>query len=85
VLIHPTLDALIHPTLELEANPQGGELSHAEWLGLLHDREATERYERRLLTAGKWIDKALKFDHRRARQRREKLAGLCPRTNDRGA
>src|SRR5882757_5871672 len=33
---------------ELEANPQSAELSHAEWLGLLLDREATERYERRL-------------------------------------
>ena len=26
----------------------GAELSHAEWLGLLLDREATERYQRRL-------------------------------------
>jgi DNA replication protein DnaC len=33
---------------ELEANPQSANLSHAEWLGLLLDREATERYERRL-------------------------------------
>src|SRR5271155_1284187 len=33
---------------ELEANPQSTDLSHAEWLGLLLDREATERYERRL-------------------------------------
>ena len=33
---------------ELEANPQSAELSNAEWLGLLLDREATERYERRL-------------------------------------
>src|SRR6266699_4360130 len=33
---------------ELEANPQSADLSHAEWLGLLLDREATERYERRL-------------------------------------
>ena len=45
---------------ELEANPQSAELSHAEWLGLLLDREATERYERRslLITAnqpfGEW-------------------------------
>src|SRR6266851_5762247 len=33
---------------ELEANPQNADLSHAEWLGLLLDREATERYDRRL-------------------------------------
>src|ERR1700730_8216045 len=33
---------------ELQANPQSADLSHAEWLGLLLDREATERYERRL-------------------------------------
>ena len=33
---------------ELEANPQSAELSHAEWLALLLDREATERYQRRL-------------------------------------
>src|SRR2546425_5221765 len=33
---------------ELEANPENADLSHAEWLGLLLDREATERYDRRL-------------------------------------
>ena len=33
---------------ELEANPQSADLCHAEWLGLLLDREVTERYERRL-------------------------------------
>src|SRR5713226_7704262 len=33
---------------ELEANLQSADLSHAEWLGLLLDREATERYDRRL-------------------------------------
>jgi DNA replication protein DnaC len=56
VLTHPTLDQLHQLGLtgmaraftELEANPQSAELSHAEWLALLLDREATERYERRL-------------------------------------
>ena len=56
MLIHPTLDQMHQLGLagmarafaELEANPQSAELSHAEWLGLLLDREATERYERRL-------------------------------------
>ena len=33
---------------EFEANPTSAALSHAEWLALLLDREATERYERRL-------------------------------------
>jgi DNA replication protein DnaC len=56
LLIHPTLDQMHQLGLagmargfaELEANPQSANLSHAEWLGLLLDREATERYERRL-------------------------------------
>ena len=33
---------------QLDADPRAAELSHAEWLGLLLDREATERYQRRL-------------------------------------
>src|SRR6478752_10590740 len=53
---HPTLDQLHQLGLagmarafaELEANPTSTALSHAEWLGLLLDREITERYERRL-------------------------------------
>ena len=56
MLTHPTIDQLHQLGLtgmaraftELEANPQSAELSHAEWLGLLLDREATDRYERRL-------------------------------------
>ncbi len=41
-------DILENIAAELEANPQSAELSHAEWLALLLDREATERYQRRL-------------------------------------
>ena len=56
MLTHPTIDQLHQLGLtgmarvftELDANPQSAELSHAEWLGLLLDREATDRYERRL-------------------------------------
>jgi DNA replication protein DnaC len=56
VLIHPTLDQMHQLGLagmaraftELEANLQSADLSHAEWLALLLDREATDRYERRL-------------------------------------
>src|ERR1700692_4042600 len=33
---------------ELTANPRGGELDHAEWLGLLLDRELADRQDRRL-------------------------------------
>ena len=56
MLTHPTLDQLQQLGLagmaraftELEANPGSAELSHAEWLALLLDREATERHDRRL-------------------------------------
>src|SRR3954470_11108542 len=56
LLTHPTLDQLhqlglagmARAFVELEANPTSAALSHAEWLGLLLDRELTERYERRL-------------------------------------
>ena len=56
MLTHPTIDQMHQLGLagmarafaELEANPQRTDLSHAEWLGLLLDREVTERYERRL-------------------------------------
>src|SRR5215208_1416934 len=56
MLTHPTVEQL-HPLglagmarafAELEANPTSAALSHAEWLGLLLDREITERDERRL-------------------------------------
>jgi DNA replication protein DnaC len=56
VLTHPTLDQLHQLGLagmasafaELQAAPQTAELSHAEWLALLLDREMTERRDRRL-------------------------------------
>ena len=56
MLTHPTIEQLHQLGLkgmarafaELQANPTSCELSHAEWLALLLDREATERYERRL-------------------------------------
>ena len=56
MLTHPTIDQMHQLGLagmarafaELEANPQSADLSHAEWLALLLDREATDRYERRL-------------------------------------
>ena len=56
MLTHPTVEQLHQLGLagmarafaEFEANPTSAALSHAEWLGLLLDREITERYERRL-------------------------------------
>ena len=56
MLTHPTLDQLHQLGLagmasafvELQAAPQTMELSHAEWLALLLDRETTERRDRRL-------------------------------------
>ncbi len=56
MLTHPTLDQLRQLGLagmarafeELAANPRSAELAHAEWLGLLLDRELADRQERRL-------------------------------------
>ena len=56
MLTHPTLDQLHQLGLagmasafaELQAAAQTAELSHAEWLALLLDREVTERRDRRL-------------------------------------
>ena len=56
MLTHPTIDQMHQLGLagmarafaEVEANPQSADLSHSEWLGLLLDREASDRYERRL-------------------------------------
>ena len=56
MLLHPTLSQLDQLGLagmakafkELTDNPEAKTLDHAEWLGLLLDREATERQDRRL-------------------------------------
>ena len=56
MLIHPTLEHLRQLGLagmarafeELTANKHGAELDHAEWLGLLLDREIADRQDRRL-------------------------------------
>src|SRR5579872_1872464 len=56
MLNHPTLDRLHELGLhgmaqafaEIAASEQAGSLSGPEWLGLLLDREATHRYDRRL-------------------------------------
>jgi DNA replication protein DnaC len=56
MLLHPTLSQLDQLGLagmakafrELAENPEAKTLDHAEWLGLLLDREATERQDRRL-------------------------------------
>jgi DNA replication protein DnaC len=56
LLTHPTLEQLRQLGLagmarafeELAANTRGAELDHAEWLGLLLDRELADRQDRRL-------------------------------------
>jgi DNA replication protein DnaC len=56
LLTHPTLDQLRQLGLagmarafeELTVTPSGAELDHAEWLGLLLDRELADRQDRRL-------------------------------------
>ena len=64
MLIHPTVErlrslglaAMADTLVELQNNPEAAEMSHVDWLGLLIDREATFRDNRRLsrrLTAAK--------------------------------
>jgi DNA replication protein DnaC len=56
VLTHPILDQLAQLGLtgmaqafaELEASGEGATLTHADWLGLLVDREMTHRHDKRL-------------------------------------
>lgn len=64
MLIHPTVErlrslglaAMADAIVELQNNPEAAEMPHADWLGLLIDREVTFRDNRRLsrrLTAAK--------------------------------
>ena len=56
MLTHPMLDQLVKLGLsgmvqafaELEASGEGATLTHADWLGLLVDREVTHRHDKRL-------------------------------------
>jgi DNA replication protein DnaC len=56
VLIHPTVErlralgltAMADTLTELQNNPEAAEMPHADWLGLLIDREVTARDNRRL-------------------------------------
>jgi len=56
VLTHPMLDQLAQLGLsgmaqaftELQASSEGATLTHADWLGLLIDREVTHRRDKRL-------------------------------------
>src|SRR6266436_5242937 len=80
MLIHPTaerlrslgLAAMADTLIEMQNNPQAAEMPHADWLGLLIDREATFRDNRRLtrrLTAAKLRQTATieNIDYRTAR------------------
>jgi DNA replication protein DnaC len=56
MLIHPTVErlralgltAMADAFIELQKSPDAGELSREDWLGLLVDREATSREDKRL-------------------------------------
>lgn len=56
MLIHPTVErlrslglaAMADTLVELQNNPEAAEMQHADWLGLLIDREVTARDNRRL-------------------------------------
>ena len=56
MLIHPTVErlrclglaAMADALVELQNNPEAAEMPHADWLGLLIDREVTFRDNRRL-------------------------------------
>lgn len=84
MLTHPTLDQLHQLGLagmarafaELQAGSQSAELSHAEWLGLLLDRETTERHDRRLRAR-------LRYAHLRHQATIEDVDYRAPRGLDR--
>jgi DNA replication protein DnaC len=80
MLIHPTVDrlralglaAMADTCVELQNNPEAAEMPHADWLGLLVDREVTARDNRRLtrrLTSAKLRQAATieNVDYRTAR------------------
>jgi DNA replication protein DnaC len=80
MLIHPTVDrlralglaAMADTCIELQNNPEAAEMPHADWLGLLVDREVTARDNRRLtrrLTSAKLRQAATieNVDYRTAR------------------
>src|SRR5437588_5574296 len=80
MLIHPTVErlralgltAMADTLVELQNNPEAAEMPHADWLGLLVDREVTARDNRRLtrrLTSAKLRQAATieNVDYRTAR------------------
>ncbi|MCP1986412.1 hypothetical protein ACVIHI_008170 [Bradyrhizobium sp. USDA 4524] len=80
MLIHPTVDrlralglaAMADTLAELQNNPEAAGMPHADWLGLLVDREVTARDNRRLtrrLTSAKLRQAAAieNVDYRTAR------------------
>ena len=80
MLVHPTVDrlralglaAMADTFVELQNNPEAAEMPHADWLGLLVDREVTARDNRRLtrrLTSAKLRQAATieNVDYRTAR------------------
>src|ERR1700755_1628185 len=76
MLIHPTVErlralgltAMADAFIELQNSPDAGELSREDWLGLLVDREATSRENKRL--ARRLREARLRQPARRRRQAR---------------
>jgi DNA replication protein DnaC len=94
MLTHPSLDQLKTLKLdgmaeafaELEARDGIADLAHAEWLGLLVDRETanreTKRFESRMRTARlRHVGASPEDVDYRARRGLEKALDHCPRTN----
>ena len=90
MLTHPTLDQLRQLGLagmarafeELAVRPDGAELGHAEWLGLLLDREITERQDRRLRARLRYARLALRMS---TTAPRVGWIGRCSRSSPRAA
>ena len=68
------LDGMAHAFTELEAQDRAKELSHAEWLGLLLDREMASRDSRRFRTRLR----AARLRHGQAAVRGRRLPHAAP-------
>ena len=94
MLNHPTrdhlkalrLDGMAEAFAELQAQDSAADLTHAEWLGLLIDREIasreTKRFEARMRSARlRHVGACPEDVDYRARRGLDKALDHCPRTN----
>ena len=85
MLTHPTVDQLLKLGLagmarafaELQAQPTAPHLGHAEWLALLLDREAAERYTKRRHARLRSCSAAPARRHRGRRLARRRAASIA--------